>query len=49
MAEEEPILENPPTQEMARHVHDYEKFTHLFKWGAITAVIAAFIVLWIIH
>ena len=49
MAEDEPILTNPPTQEMARHVHDYEKFTKLFKWGAIAAVIVAFIVLWIIH
>lgn len=49
MAEEEPILTSPPTQEMARHVHDYEKFTRLFKWGAITALIAAFIVLLIIH
>jgi hypothetical protein len=49
MAEEEPILTNPPTQEMARHVHDYERFTHLFKWGAIAALISALIVLWIIH
>ena len=49
MDEEEPILTNPPTQEMARHVHDYEKFTRLFKWGAIAAVISAFVVLWIIH
>ena len=49
MAEEDPILTNPPTQEMARHVHDYEKFTRLFKWGAIAALISAFIVLWIIH
>jgi hypothetical protein len=49
MAEEEPILTNPPTQEMARHVHDYEKFTFLFKWGAIVALIAAFVVILIIH
>jgi hypothetical protein len=49
MAEEDPILTNPPTQEMARHIHDYEKFTQLFKWGAIAAVISAFVVLWIIH
>lgn len=49
MAEEEPILTNPPTQEMGRHVHDYEKFTKLFKWGAISALIVGLIVLWIIH
>lgn len=49
MAEEEPILTNPPTQEMARHVHDYEKFTRLFKWGALGALVAAFVVLLIIH
>jgi hypothetical protein len=49
MAEEDPILTNPPTQEMARHVYDYERFTKLFKWGAITALIVGLIVLWIIH
>jgi len=49
MAEEDPILTNPPTQEMARHVHDYENFTLLFKRGAIAALISAFVVLWIIH
>jgi hypothetical protein len=39
MAEEEPILVNPPTQEMAHHVADYESFTKLFKWGAIVCLI----------
>lgn len=48
MAEEEPILTNPPTQQMARHVHDYERFTKLFKYGAIAAVIIAYLVMIII-
>lgn len=48
MAEEEPILTDPPTQQMARHVHDYERFTKLFKWGAIAALIVAYIVMIII-
>ncbi|HET7317215.1 MAG TPA: hypothetical protein VFI88_07310 [Sphingomicrobium sp.] len=46
--EEEPILAHPGTQDVARHVHDYEHFTALFKWGAIGALIIAFIVLLII-
>ena len=46
--EEEPILTNPPTQEVARHVQDYSRFTFLLKWGAVVALIAAFFVLLII-
>lgn len=37
--EEEPILTHPGTHEMAVHVHDYERFTRLFKWGAIICLI----------
>lgn len=48
MAEEEPILTHPPTQEVARHVNDYSRFTTMLKWGAIAALIAAFVVLLII-
>jgi hypothetical protein len=48
MAEEEPILTQPPTQEVARHVHDYERFTHLLKWSALTCLVVALIVLMII-
>lgn len=48
MAEEEPILTSPPTHEVARHVDDYERFTTLFKWGAIAALVVGFIVLLII-
>jgi hypothetical protein len=45
MAEEESLLANPPTQEAAVHVHDYERFITMFKWGAVLAFIAGFIVL----
>ena len=49
MAEdEEPILTNPPTQEVARPVDDYSRFTALLKWGAIVSLITAFIVILII-
>ncbi|HEX2803449.1 MAG TPA: hypothetical protein VHN55_05640 [Sphingomicrobium sp.] len=46
--DEEPILTNPPTQEVARHVNDYSRFTALLKWGAIVSLIVAFIVLMLI-
>jgi hypothetical protein len=48
MAHEEPILTDPPTQEVASHVQDYERFTKLFKWGAIISLIIAFAVILII-
>ncbi|HVM22006.1 MAG TPA: aa3-type cytochrome c oxidase subunit IV [Sphingomicrobium sp.] len=48
MAEEEPILTSPPTQDAAVHVQDYTRFIKLLKWGAIISLIAAFIVLLII-
>lgn len=37
--DEEPLLSNPPTQEMAAHVNDYGRFTQLLKWGAIVCLI----------
>ena len=46
--EEEPLLASPPTQEMAAHVHDYERFTWMLKWGAAGALIIGFIVLLIL-
>jgi len=46
--DEEPLLASPPTQEVARHVHDYEKFTGMIKWGAIICLITGFLVLLII-
>ena len=48
MAHEEPLLNNPPTQEVAHHVRDYEGFVRLFKWGAIVCLIIAFLVVMII-
>lgn len=38
-SEEEPILNNPPTQEVARHVQDYTRFIGLMKWGTILSLI----------
>lgn len=46
--EEEPILTHPGSPEMSRHVHDYSRFTSLFKWGAITCLVVALLVLLII-
>ena len=34
-------LADPPTHEVAVHVRDYERFTHLMKWGAIASLITA--------
>ena len=48
MAEEEPLLVSPPTQDVAMHVRDYARFTKMLKWGAITCLIIAFIVLLIL-
>ena len=46
--DEEPILTHPGSNEMARHVHDYSRFTALLKWGAVACLIIAFIVLLLI-
>lgn len=47
--DEEPLLANPPTQDVAVHVHDYMRFTKMLKWGAITCLIIAFIVMLILY
>jgi di/tricarboxylate transporter len=44
--EEEPILTHPGSPENAVHVHDYERFTRLFKYGAIVCLIIA--VVWLL-
>ena len=49
MAEEDPILTDPPTPEAAVHVHDYERFTRMMKYGAITCLIVGLIVLMILR
>lgn len=46
--DEEPILTHPGSKEMARHVHDYSRFTTLLKWGALACLVVAFIVLLLI-
>ena len=35
MADEESLLVNPPTQDVAVHVRDYTRFTKMLKWGAV--------------
>ena len=46
--DEEPLLADPPTQEVAHHVRDYERFTALLKWGALACLLIALIVVMII-
>ena len=48
MAEDESLLTNPPTPEVAAHVRDYSRFTKLFKWGAIASFVIAIAVMIII-
>ena len=48
MAEEEPILSSPPTQDVAHHVRDYTRFVHLLKWGAIISLVTALLVMMLI-
>ena len=48
MAEEEPLLVNPPTHDAAVHVRDYLRFTKLLKWSALTLLVIAVIVLMIL-
>ncbi|HXC74839.1 MAG TPA: hypothetical protein VN640_09195 [Sphingomicrobium sp.] len=48
MAEDESILTNPPTQDVAIHVRDYTRFTKLLKYGALICLVLAFIVLMIL-
>jgi hypothetical protein len=48
MAEEEPLLVSPPTQDVAIHVRDYERFIRMFKISAIVCLIIGLIVLMIL-
>ena len=48
MADDESILTNPPTQEVAVHVRDYAQFTRLLTIGAITCLVIGFFVLLIL-
>jgi len=48
MTEDESILTNPPTQDVATHVRDYTRFVQLFKWGAVISLVTALIVMLLI-
>ena len=48
MADEEPLLTDPPTQEVATHVRDYTGFIKMLKWGAILSFITAMVVMIVI-
>ena len=49
MAEQEPVLTDPPTPEVERHVSDYSRFLVLLKWGAIVSfLIAMFVVIFVL-
>lgn len=48
MAEDESILVNPPTQDVAHHVRDYTRFVHLLKWCALIALVTGLFVMMII-
>ena len=48
MAEQEPLLTDPPTQDVAVHVRDYTMFIKLLKWGAIVSLITGLIVMMLI-
>lgn len=48
MADDESLLTNPPTQDVAVHVNDYVRFTKLLKWGALLCLLTGFIVLLIL-
>ena len=45
MAEQEPILTDPPTHDAAVHVKDYSRFTQMMKWSAITFFAIALILI----
>ena len=46
--EQEPLLASPSNPQMAVHVRDYEKFTRMMKYGAVTALVIGLIVLMIL-
>ena len=48
MAEDESILADPPTPEVAHHVRDYTRFVQLLKWTAIFSLVTALIVMMLI-
>jgi hypothetical protein len=47
--DEEPILSDPPTQDVAIHVRDYTRFTKMLKWSALTCLVIGLLVLLILN
>ena len=48
MAEKEPILTEPQSQDVAVHVNDYERFTKLVKWTLFVSLALGFVVVFLI-
>jgi hypothetical protein len=48
VAEEDPALADPATPLMAAHVRDYERFTRMFKIGAVVCFLIGLSVLMIL-
>jgi len=48
MAEEEPILTEAQSQDVAVHVRDYSSFTRMVKWTTIVCAGLGFIVVFMI-
>lgn len=48
MAEEEPILTEPQSQDVAVHVKDYTRFITLVKWTLAVSLTLGFIVVFLI-
>jgi hypothetical protein len=48
MAENEPMLTSPATQDAAAHVRDYTRFTKMLKWTAIICFLIGMAVIMII-
>jgi len=46
--EEEPLLASPGSPEMTAHVHDYDRFTRMMKYGALVCLVVGLFVLLIL-
>jgi len=48
MADDESILTNPPSEDVAVHVRDYTRFTKVLTITALTCLVIGFVVLLIL-
>jgi len=48
MAEQEPILTDPQSHDVAVHVRDYMSFTKLVKWTLLVSLVLGFVVVFLI-